>query len=480
MDFLFCIAGATFSGLAFIIEPLWFLLLFAPGLYFHSLINEKSAFAKGFIFGFIFYMFNSLFLSSLDISHITDNLFMRKFIPFIAYVTVCLAEGIFSGVFARVFIYIKKRVPESSLPLVFSSLWVIYEALLGLSFSDLGYPFARIAIPFAGKPYLIQTASLFGILLISFLIIYFASSSAMSLACKSVKYMYIPLVLLTLNTIFSVILYQEEKTGETISVKCVQSGYGGYEKWVTPPIEIIKNSLSEFSGADVVLFSESTIPLTLNKTNYIPMISEEADKNNVTVLIGALYRNDDEKTYTSLYHVPYKEGEIYHKRHPVPFGEYYPLLDIFIKDLKEAGLSKGKEATPLSKYLIGPIVCFDSMFPSYAIENVIKGSRILCVSTNDSWFSKGNAAKLHLYHSVYRAIENGRYVARSACTGISSVIDSKGNIKSSIPFNETGSITEEVLLLDEKTPYTILGDLPMLIYAFSAIAISLIRRKYER
>ena len=190
---------------------------------------------------------------------------------------------------------------------------------------------------------------------------------------------------------------------------------------------------------------------------------------------------DDNLRYTSIYELPGNGNSVYHKRHPVPFGESFPLFRHLSSEAYFSEIKAGDDAGVLSNYNLVPVICFDSMFPSYAREGIKMGGRLLCVSTNDSWFSKGNAATLHLYHSIYRAIENGRYVARSACTGISAVIDSKGNIKSELPLNETGSITEEVLLLDEKTPYTLWGDSPILLYAFSVIAISLIRRrKYER
>lgn len=480
MDFIFCLVGATLSGLSFVSEHLWFLPLVAPGFFFFSLYNEKRPFLKGFIFGLIFYMFNTLFLSSLDISHLTGNLFSRKFFPFIAYMAVCIIEGLFTGIFTKLFIILKIKTKKSFHSLLFASSWIIYEFLLGLPFSDFGYPFGRISIPFAEKPFLIQTSSLFGMLFISFIVIYFATSSAMSFIEKSAKYMYLPIAVLTLNLACSALLYALPENGEGITVKCVQNGYGGYEKWAAPPLTIIRNSAKEFQGADIVVFSECTIPITLNKTSYLSLLSEEAENNNVTVLAGSLYRDENGKNYTSVYHFPYKENEIYHKRHPVPYGEYFPLFDLFIDDLKEAGLSKGKTSKPLGKYLAGPVICFDSMFPEYSRDTVKKGARILCISTNDSWFSKGEGARLHLYHSIYRAVENGRYVARSACTGISAVIDSKGNIKSFVPLNKTASITEKVLLLDEITPYTFFGDAPILLYAFSVIAFSLINSKRRK
>ncbi|MBQ2941085.1 MAG: apolipoprotein N-acyltransferase [Clostridia bacterium] len=480
MAIIFSILSGVLSGLAFITENAWPLLLFAPGLFYFSLYDEKRPFFKGFVFGTFFYMFNSVYLSSFDISFITPNLFYQKLFPFLAYLLLSAAEGLFTALFAKLFVMAKKKTFSGFHPLLFSSLWVIYEYLIALPDFFTGYPFGRISIPFAACPYFIQSASLFGSLFISFIVIYFASSFSMCFLRKSIRPMLFPLILLMANTFVSAYLYTIPEEGEAVTVKVVQNGYGGYDKWLTPPNIIVEDSINEISDAEIVLFAESAIPLHLNKNTALETLSDAAKENNVTVLLGSLFSDSDGKRYTSVYLLPYVDGEIYHKRHPVPYGEYYPIFDIFSSEAREAGLSKGKVPKLLSDYSLGPVICFDSMFPSYSREAVKEGARLLCVSTNDSWFSKGNAARLHLYHSVYRSVENGRYVARSACTGISAFIDTKGNIISSIPLNDSGTIKGELLLTDEITPYTMWGDIPVLIYSIVSILISLLRKKREK
>ena len=477
MAIIITILSAVISGLAFITDNTWPLLLFAPGLFYFALYDEKRTMYKGFVFGFIFYMFNSLYLSSFDLSFLTSNLFFQKLFPFLAYLLLCLIEGLFTMLLAKAFVFVKKRTPQKSHPLIFASLWIMYEYLISLPHVFTGYPFGRISIPFASCPVFIQSASLFGALFISFLIIYFASSFAMCFLTKSKKPMLFPLILLIANTLVSGYIYTIPEKGTPVEVKVVQNGYGGYDKWLTPPVTIINDSLEEINDAKIVLFAESAIPLHLNRTKYLKDLSDKAEENNVTVLIGALYEDDNEKRYTSIYQLPYEEGKVYHKIHPVPYGEYYPILDIFFEEAREAGLSKGTEVKTLTDYDLGPIICFDSMFPTYSRNTTKIGARLLCVSTNDSWFSTGNAARLHLYHSVYRSIENGRYCARSACTGISAFIDTKGNILSEIPLNETGTIIKTLLLTDEITPYTLMGDTPMLAYAFLSLLILLFINK---
>lgn len=477
MAIILCILSAVISGLSFITENTWPILFFSPGLFYFALYDEKRPLFKGFIFGTVFYMFNSVYLSSFDISFITSNLFFQKFFPFLAYLLLSAVEGIFAALFAKLFVFIKTRTDKKLHTLLFASLWVIYEYMLSMPDFFTGYPFGRISIPFAACPYFIQSASLFGSLFISFIVIYFSSAFSMCFIRKTASPMLFPCILLIANVIISACLYVTPEHGEAVTLKAVQNGYGGYDKWLTPPNTIIEDSLKEISDAEIVLFAESAIPLHLNKNTALDTLSDAAKDKNITVLIGSLFSDKDGKRYTSVYLLPYEEGEIYHKRHPVPFGEYYPIFDLFFSEAKEAGLSKGTSVKLLSDYSLGPVICFDSMFPSYSREATKEGARLLCVSTNDSWFSKGNAALLHLYHSVYRSVENGRYVARSACTGISAFIDSKGNILDVIPLNESGTIERSLLLMDEVTPYTVWGDLPIMLYAISVIFISLFLKK---
>ena len=67
--------------------------------------------------------------------------------------------------------------------------------------------------------------------------------------------------------------------------------------------------------------------------------------------------------------------------------------------------------------------------------------------------------KQHLAHGVFRSIENGRYLVRSANSGISAVIDSRGNVTRELDVNERGVITDTVYFNDEQTLYTTTGDI---------------------
>jgi apolipoprotein N-acyltransferase len=101
--------------------------------------------------------------------------------------------------------------------------------------------------------------------------------------------------------------------------------------------------------------------------------------------------------------------------------------------------------------------------------------------TNDTWFGTTPGVYQHLDMVRRYAIESGIPVVRSNYSGISAFITSDGNVISSMPVGETGSLDGFVWGAHE-TPYRIMGRdlLIALILMFSIIAsvsISLFQKK---
>ena len=171
---------------------------------------------------------------------------------------------------------------------------------------------------------------------------------------------------------------------------------------------------------------------------------------------------------------------MYSKRHLVPFGEFVPLRDVFeilIPPLTElsmisSDLGEGVSAQvfELDETNIGSLICFDSIYDELARDSVRSGAKILAVSTNDSWFLDSAALDMHNAQAKLRAIENRRYVVRSANTGISSIISPRGEEMSSVERLVGGQITAEVYSVESKTLFTHIGNL----FVYLCIAVIVI------
>jgi apolipoprotein N-acyltransferase len=89
---------------------------------------------------------------------------------------------------------------------------------------------------------------------------------------------------------------------------------------------------------------------------------------------------------------------------------------------------------------IAPVICYESVFGKFVTDYVKKGAEAIFIITNDGWWKNTNGYKQHLYFASLRAIETRRPVVRAANTGVSSLIDIKGNRT-----YETGWWTKTVL-----------------------------------
>src|SRR5688500_19940705 len=91
----------------------------------------------------------------------------------------------------------------------------------------------------------------------------------------------------------------------------------------------------------------------------------------------------------------------------------------------------------------------------YAVQNC---SELLTTITNDAWYGESSAAFQHFEMAAMRAIEQGRYLARAANTGISGIIDPYGRILVRTGLFETAAVVAEARFVQQTTHYTRIVD----------------------
>jgi apolipoprotein N-acyltransferase len=103
---------------------------------------------------------------------------------------------------------------------------------------------------------------------------------------------------------------------------------------------------------------------------------------------------------------------------------------------------------------------------------VTAGSELLTTITNDAWYGRSSAAYQHWEQATLRAVEEGRYLARAANTGISGFVDPYGRILAASPLFEQAMLVADVRFIRDRTIYSRTGDLvAWLSLLASAIAI---------
>ena len=60
--------------------------------------------------------------------------------------------------------------------------------------------------------------------------------------------------------------------------------------------------------------------------------------------------------------------------------------------------------------------------------------------SEDGWFGQSIGPHQHFVHSIYRAIESGKYVLRSANNGIAAIINPSGIIEKQVGLNQYGFV----------------------------------------
>jgi apolipoprotein N-acyltransferase len=164
----------------------------------------------------------------------------------------------------------------------------------------------------------------------------------------------------------------------------------------------------------------------------------------------------------------------YDKRHLVPFGEYVPLKQVFffIKKMTEGGedfsAGTGPALFPVAGGPAGASVCYEAVFPPIIRESVLSGARWLVNVTNDAWFGDTVAPRQHLAMARLRAVEFRRPMVRAANSGISALIDARGEAKSTLGVSVSGVLIGEIFPRSGGTLYSKTGD----IFAISCTIIT--------
>lgn len=104
-----------------------------------------------------------------------------------------------------------------------------------------------------------------------------------------------------------------------------------------------------------------------------------------------------------------------------------------------------------------PLICFEQDFGKHAASG--NHANFIAVGTNDGWWNNTNGHIQHFSIAKVRAIENGKWVARAANTGISGFINPEGAVVGkTLTWNQQGSIFMNISSTTSQTIYAQWGD----------------------
>lgn len=106
----------------------------------------------------------------------------------------------------------------------------------------------------------------------------------------------------------------------------------------------------------------------------------------------------------------------------------------------------------------GAAICYESIYGEYFSEYILRGAELMMIITNDGWWGNTQGHIDHLNYARLRAIETRRPIARSANTGISAIINARGDIVQQLGWWQRGQISGAVTPESRLTPYVRYGD----------------------
>ena len=168
----------------------------------------------------------------------------------------------------------------------------------------------------------------------------------------------------------------------------------------------------------------------------------------------------------------------YDKAHLVPYGEYLPMRPV----LSAIGLSRlapgdldftpgpGPRTIDLGEQWgkVGFQLCYEIIFSGHVVNERDRPAFIFNPS-NDAWFGRWGPPQ-HLAQARLRAAEEGLPVLRATPTGVSAVIDARGNVVKELPWRTAG-IIDAVLPppANSATPFARLGNILPILLGFALI-----------
>jgi len=266
-----------------------------------------------------------------------------------------------------------------------------------------------------------------------------------------------------------------QPVGEPVTVSLLQGNIPQSLKFVPGRYEstlATYASLAEASEAKLVVMPETAIPrfLELVAPAYVERLGAAAAARQGDFLIGAPMRTAPDRYYNAVVSVGTSPRQTYAKSHLVPFGEFIPPGFGWVPAVLQIPLSNFSRGGPDQRPLavagqrVAMNVCYEDAFGEEIIRQLPEATLLANVS-NVAWFGDSLAPAQHLRISRTRALETGRVMLRATNTGVTAIIDARGEVSARLPSFTEGRLDGQVQGHAGATPYVRAGNAPAILLA---------------
>jgi len=463
--------------------------------------NIKLFFTYGWFFGFGYFATN-LYWISISLT------FDQNFTFLIPLTTILIPAfiSIFYGLVSCFFILLKQKRITSSF-LIFSVIFGILEFIRGSIFT--GFPWNLIVYSFSSQLEILGIISIIGTYGFNLFCISLFTSPAVFILRDTKKDIAVSIFFLItiLFFYFYGLSYKQkfdlaEKNDYEYKIRIIGSNIGlerFYQNVDSSQViqDLIKISNPDLEKKIIFIWPEGILPgIYQEELKEFNWLFEKKFNENHLLLIGINSQsesNGSKNYYNSItiYDNQLNILESYNKINLVPFGEFLPFENI----LRGSGLrsltnnyqsfSSGDqrdiiEIKRLNFILkILPLICYEIIYSGKLFNN--PNFDLIINISEDGWFGKSIGPKQHFVHSIFRAIESGKYLVRSANNGIAAIVNPLGEIEQSVNFGQSGYIDLEGSRIIQPTLFSIYGNkifgLLILLYIFLIFSFNKIKNE---
>jgi apolipoprotein N-acyltransferase len=422
--------------------------------------NKKNFFVYGWLFGFGFFL-SSLYWISISLTF--DQNF--KFLIPITVVLIPAFLGIFYGLFTLCFIISRPKKTVSSF-FSFSLFFGIFEFIRGSILT--GFPWNLIAYSFSNHLEILSITSFIGTYGFNLFCISLFTSPAVFILRDTKKDIGVCIVFLIMPLLFYMYGSSYKKqfnTSDVVSynykIRVIGSNISLDRFYLNIDPALVINDLIKISEPTknekiIFVWPEGILPEIYQKElfEYKWLFEKRFNKNHLLLIgINNQITNKEGINYFNSFSIYDHNLELlnfYNKVNLVPFGEFLP----FENKLKALGLrsitnnyqsfskGKGREIMEINRegfsIKILPLICYEIIYSGKIFTN--SNFDLIINISEDGWFGNSIGPKQHFTHSIFRAIESGKYLLRSANNGIAAIINPLGIIEQKVEYGKSGYI----------------------------------------
>jgi len=450
-----------------------------PILFLFVLNNKRSnwiSFKIGWLFGFGYFVSN-LYWITYSLTH--EEIF-KPLIPF-AIIIIPLFLGLFYGFGTLICSFFNLKKNFFSI-LIFAIIFSVIEFIRSFIFG--GFPWNIIAYSWSNYLNSIQILSLIGTYSFNLISITVFLLPLIVFFNKTLKFklffFLISIIFLASNHFYGQWVIQKDKKIKEnnlnfkikiISPKIDIKRFLNYEDPEKTIRELIYLSDPEPLEKTVFIFPEGILASIYleDLKNYKEIFSQNYS-NIHTIVMGIntqKYNGEKLKIFNSLVVLDNNVNLLakYDKNKLVPFGEFLPFEKLLSKfGFKKITSGYQSFSTGSKRNLINiynknftPLICYEIIY-SGKIKNIDQNTDFLINISEDGWFGNSIGLYQHFSHSIFRAIEEGKNVIRSANNGFSAYINSKGEVIKILESTEKGVIEIKNFKENNKTVFSTHGN----------------------